>query len=255
MYTSHIGVNWTHASNPFYKDALQKDLKRIHHLFAKARENQVRVVPQQLSMDDIRRFLLSNRYAVLLLVNLNLLQCHLCKEKKRKEWWKKWLFKQEVEVEPPETMTIPTAIDIQRNPSPAPSSSVGSSLPSSSVPRRLSFGTFFPSSPTSSIGSHTIQPLSTKFSMSTPLIPKSPKKEPSCLGLCTQFSKSSYHFVKPVEFIGHYIVLIGYDRENDMFFYRDPGTDSKLCAICGEDLERAYCCQDTDHDLIVVRML
>jgi hypothetical protein len=253
MYTCHIGVNWTHAQHPFYKDALQKDLKRIHHLFAKARESHVRVVPQQLSLNDIRRFLLSNRYCVLALVNLNLLQCHLCKEKQRKEWWKKWLFKEPEKLER-ETSSSPIpvhAIEIHKFPPASPSSSLGSSIPSS-VPRRLSFGTF-PSSPGSPLY-NTPQP-STKFHMAEPLLPKSPEKEASCLGLCTQFSKSSYHFVKPVEFVGHFIVLIGYDPEIDMFFYRDPGSESKLCAIHGDDLEKAYSCQQTDHDLIVVRIL
>ena len=40
-----------------------------------------------------------------------------------------------------------------------------------------------------------------------------------------------------------------------MFFYRDPGSESEICAISSEVLEGAYTCNGTDRDLIVVRLL
>ena len=259
MYTSHIGVNWTHSKIPFYKDTFKSDIKRIHGLFAKARENHIRVVPQSLQMDDIKRFLLSNRYSIIILVNLNVLQCHLCKEKQRKDWWNQW-FSKTPTVSVPE-LYFSDAIDIdpvKHNQSPY------SSIGSSSVPRRLSFGGLLPSSPSSSLSSYTTITAPTtlrQFTPTTPLLPKarisnSPKKTESCLSICHQYSKKSIRYVvPPTEFVGHYIVVIGYDSDTDMYFYRDPGTDSKLCAISGDGLESAHNCAETDHDLIVVRIM
>ncbi|EGF78764.1 hypothetical protein BATDEDRAFT_12878, partial [Batrachochytrium dendrobatidis JAM81] len=84
MYTSYIGVNWQNASKPFYRDSIAEDLKRVHSLFAKARACQVRIVPLVLAMDDICRFLASNRYAIIILVNFNLLKCTTCSKNKAK---------------------------------------------------------------------------------------------------------------------------------------------------------------------------
>ncbi|KAJ8324304.1 hypothetical protein QVD99_008209 [Batrachochytrium dendrobatidis] len=94
MYTSYIGVNWQNASKPFYRDSIAEDLKRVHSLFAKARACQVRIVPLVLAMDDICRFLASNRYAIIILVNFNLLKCTTCSKNKAKTSvsWLQWLF-------------------------------------------------------------------------------------------------------------------------------------------------------------------
>src|SRR5690606_24670834 len=54
-------------------------------------------------------------------------------------------------------------------------------------------------------------------------------------------------------FVGHYILLVGYDPEQDIFTYRDPGTDTELCYIEGGELEKARNSLGTDHDVIVVR--
>lgn len=264
MYTSHIGINWQHSLTPFYKDSLEKDLKRVHSLFARARESNVRVVPTTLKMNDIRRFLMSNRFAIIILVNLNSLSCHLCKEKSRKMWWRNLCFRKSPSpIEPVSVVSHSAAIDIQTlivdTEQPTPISSVGSS-----VPRRLSF---FPSSPNpsiasnSSLGQFTPPMKNGTITSATPLIPKlqrtstDSKVGSSCVGICTSFSKRGYELVTSTDFEGHYIVLIGYDRENDMFFFRDPGTDSELCAASGDNLEAAFCCKETDHDMIVVKMM
>ncbi|KAJ3236438.1 hypothetical protein HDU78_004638 [Chytriomyces hyalinus] len=93
-YTTYIGVNYNYASKQFYKNAFQTDSRRIHSLFADAQDNGVRVVPLLLPLDDMKRFLMSGRYAVLMLVNLSSVQCRVCRrkairaeKKRRKEVW------------------------------------------------------------------------------------------------------------------------------------------------------------------------
>jgi hypothetical protein len=56
------------------------------------------------------------------------------------------------------------------------------------------------------------------------------------------------------EFIGHYILLIGYDALRDVFFYRDPGIAVPLCTIKSDVLEKARSFPGTDHDAIVVKV-
>nr|KAJ3408809.1 hypothetical protein HK105_003163 [Polyrhizophydium stewartii] len=89
MYTSYIGVNWQNASKRFYKDSLSEDIKRVHSLFAKARDCHVRVVPLILPKEDLIRFMVSNRYAIIILVNANLLRCKTCKSAAPAScaWW------------------------------------------------------------------------------------------------------------------------------------------------------------------------
>ncbi|KAJ1545081.1 hypothetical protein HK405_008166 [Cladochytrium tenue] len=58
--------------------AATSDPQRVHQLFAAAGAAGVRVVSTVLPLDDIRRFLLSGRYAVILLVDLNRLKCIPC---------------------------------------------------------------------------------------------------------------------------------------------------------------------------------
>ncbi|KAJ3393446.1 guanylyl cyclase domain-containing protein 1 [Entophlyctis sp. JEL0112] len=80
-YTTHVGINFNYASKSFYKVAFQTDSRRIHRLFADAHDNNVRVVPLLLSLDDMKRFLMSGRYALLMLVNLNSIRCRVCARK------------------------------------------------------------------------------------------------------------------------------------------------------------------------------
>jgi hypothetical protein len=56
------------------------------------------------------------------------------------------------------------------------------------------------------------------------------------------------------DFIGHYILLVGYDPDEDVFYYRDPGFDEELCSMEADLLERARSHSGTDHDTIIIRM-
>ncbi|KAJ3216996.1 guanylyl cyclase domain-containing protein 1 [Dinochytrium kinnereticum] len=79
FYTSYIGVNLQYASkHHFDRDSIGNDRRRIHSLFADAQDFGVRIVPMVLSMEDMRRFLLSEQYAILILVNLSRLKCRIC---------------------------------------------------------------------------------------------------------------------------------------------------------------------------------
>ncbi|KAJ3122243.1 hypothetical protein HK098_002982 [Nowakowskiella sp. JEL0407] len=69
----------------------------------------------------------------------------------------------------------------------------------------------------------------------------------------TTFRNTSYS-TGASNYVGHYIVIVGYDAEEDRFLYRDPGADSELCVIKASDLEKARCASGTDHDCIVVKV-
>ncbi|KAF9392860.1 hypothetical protein CPB97_008451 [Podila verticillata] len=60
--------------------------------------------------------------------------------------------------------------------------------------------------------------------------------------------------MKGFRYIGHFIVLVAYDPDEDMFYYRDPAIDDDLCSVTGHDLERARNSSGTDHDCIVVKV-
>lgn len=57
------------------------------------------------------------------------------------------------------------------------------------------------------------------------------------------------------DFVGHYIVLIGYKAEEDSFYYRDPGSDELVCKCHSSVLEKAKNAIGTDHDMIVVKLM
>ncbi|KAI9206691.1 Guanylyl cyclase [Polychytrium aggregatum] len=144
-YTSYIGVNWQYLSKSFYRDSITEDQSRVHALFAGAADRNVRIVPMILDMNDIRRFLISGKYAVIILVNLSVLNC----------------------------------------------------------------------------------------------------------GTCT---KKGYEKISGDDFVGHYILLAGYEPDSDTILYRDPGTNEVLCAVDADDLDVARSSLGTDHDAIVVRV-
>ncbi|KAJ3062549.1 hypothetical protein HDU98_001565 [Podochytrium sp. JEL0797] len=82
-YTTHIGINFNYAAKSYYKTAFATDSRRIHSLFADAHDCGVRVVPLLLPLADMKRFLMSGRYAVLMLVNLNAVRCRVCLRRER----------------------------------------------------------------------------------------------------------------------------------------------------------------------------
>ncbi|KAI8346839.1 Guanylylate cyclase-domain-containing protein [Mortierella sp. GBAus27b] len=65
---------------------------------------------------------------------------------------------------------------------------------------------------------------------------------------------SMIEWIKGFRYIGHFIVLVGYDPNLDMFYYRDPAKDDQLCSTSAEDLERARDSSGTDHDCIVIKV-
>ncbi|KAG0358395.1 guanylyl cyclase domain-containing protein 1 [Gamsiella multidivaricata] len=60
--------------------------------------------------------------------------------------------------------------------------------------------------------------------------------------------------MKGFRYIGHFVVLVAYDPNEDMFYYRDPAVNDNLCSISASDLERARNSSGTDHDCIVVKV-
>ncbi|KAI8812718.1 Guanylyl cyclase [Cladochytrium replicatum] len=160
-YTSYIGVNWDNIKSPFYNGdgTLQVDQPRIHSLFAAAKDAGVRVVQMILKLDDLRRFLRSERFVAIVLVDLNYIRCAVCAKRNRR--------------------------GMHRRHHTRPTSKGGD---------------------------------------------------------------------KDEEFVGHYVLLVGYDPEEDIFLYRDPGTTAELCAMSADEMERARCASGTDHDCIVIRV-
>ncbi|KAH8550570.1 Guanylyl cyclase [Umbelopsis sp. PMI_123] len=60
--------------------------------------------------------------------------------------------------------------------------------------------------------------------------------------------------MKGYEYIGHFIVLINYDPNDDVFIYRDPAQQDKVCVIQAEILDSARQSIGTDNDCIVIRI-
>lgn len=304
-YTSYIGVNWQHASKLFYKNSMA-EMKQIHALFSKAQEKGVRVIPLVLSLDHIRRFLSSNRYAVIILVNLNDLSCIECFKAKKRTWRdffgltpkefndkrQKMVDTTDIPDSPPlsaySSLTALSPLSLPTTPPRIPSAPTSrqtspihlssslslkspalSSLSLKSPTRTLSFPSMTASKSPQSTSLPRGMPRHTPNASNDSSPASSPKKqkavsthretpipESGCF-VCNPFSKLSkvgYSRVPDVEFIGHYIILIGYNSETDIFYYRDPGTSSTLCQINGGDLEKARNSPGTDHDLIVVKL-
>jgi hypothetical protein len=204
FYTTHLGVNWEHVKIPFYKETYDDDRQRIHALFRGAAERRVNIVARKVTLEEIREFLGLNRYAIILLVDLNLLSCQLCSEKQRKDYWKSWWW------------SAPTDKAIQpHNPVSAQSSqatAIGGS-PGNTTPSRKHSKSY--SSPSSSICSYSQSQSQSQYhpssvvEESTPLLTPKLNEETGCLSICKWFGRRGYDMVKSVEFVGHYIVLIG----------------------------------------------
>ncbi|TPX60797.1 hypothetical protein PhCBS80983_g01522 [Powellomyces hirtus] len=269
-YTSYIGVNQQYNRTQFYSATISHDRSRVHSLFAGAHDNNVRVVAWTLPIDDMIRFLDSNRYAIIILVDLNLLHCRNCKKARARKsyqgvkktdsnmvlcgserekqtqaawswWW--WPWAKSNDVAPASalpmsksSLTPPLASPSSRTPShyhthfshhmPPPQPSCLSSL----------FSCFFSPPPSSS-------PYSSSLSSSTPL---------SSSSHTNKHSRSSKSLA--ASFVGHYILLVGYDPDSDRFTYRDPGTDHEMCTVDADALHEARRAPGTDCDVIVVRV-
>ncbi|KAI8890477.1 hypothetical protein K501DRAFT_236806 [Backusella circina FSU 941] len=80
------------------------------------------------------------------------------------------------------------------------------------------------------------------------------KRNRGCLGsVCNQFDLIVEKF-KGYDYLGHFIVLIGYDPTGDYFIYRDPAASDDFCTISADDFDEARQSEGTDHDCIVVKL-
>ncbi|CAO3597183.1 unnamed protein product [Absidia cylindrospora] len=80
------------------------------------------------------------------------------------------------------------------------------------------------------------------------------KENQSCvLSACSQLN-GILNKVKGNDYLGHFVVLIGYDPIDDVFIYRDPATGDSYCVISAEDLDHARQAEGTDHDCIVIQL-
>ncbi|PHZ07376.1 uncharacterized protein RHIMIDRAFT_274952 [Rhizopus microsporus ATCC 52813] len=75
-----------------------------------------------------------------------------------------------------------------------------------------------------------------------------------CLGsICGQLDFFLEKF-KGYDYLGHFILLIGYDPTEDTFIYRDPAIKDEFCVISADDLNEARQSEGTDHDCIVIKL-
>ncbi|KAF9114981.1 guanylyl cyclase domain-containing protein 1 [Mortierella sp. AM989] len=54
--------------------------------------------------------------------------------------------------------------------------------------------------------------------------------------------------MKGFRYVGHFIVLVAYEPNEDLFYYRDPAVGDDLCSVSASDLEHARNSTGTDHD-------
>ncbi|CEP13011.1 hypothetical protein [Parasitella parasitica] len=74
------------------------------------------------------------------------------------------------------------------------------------------------------------------------------RRHRGCLGsVCGQLDVLLERF-KGNEYLGHFVVLIGYDPTEDLFIYRDPAASDEFCTISADDLDEARQSEGTDHD-------
>ncbi len=56
----------------------------------------------------------------------------------------------------------------------------------------------------------------------------------------------------PNDFLGHYILLVAYLEESDIFIARDPSVDYPDTLLTPKQLDQARSSPGTDHDCIVI---
>ncbi|KAJ3299137.1 hypothetical protein HK104_009931 [Borealophlyctis nickersoniae] len=255
-YTSYIGVNWQYAAKQFYRDSISADRRRVHALFAAARDYNVRVIPLTLQLDDMRRFLLSEQYAVILLVDLGLLSCRVCGgagtgwffrggwcggcygRKKRRKAVGAVLSGQQLKSL--EAQVASTGINGRVGA--GAGDGVGAKR-GKGCSSRWSFCGLF----------------SSCTSCGTPRGYEMVLSEDPSTGTSTSTAAMGGRGggaggSNTEDFVGHYILLVGYDPDRDLFLYRDPGTHAEICCVDADDLEEARASVGTDHDVIVAKI-
>ena len=53
-------------------------------------------------------------------------------------------------------------------------------------------------------------------------------------------------------YMGHYVVICGYDLEKKCFYYKNPSYDIELCCVSFRSFEDAWHCYGTDSDILFV---
>ncbi|ORZ08717.1 Guanylyl cyclase [Absidia repens] len=151
-YTSYIGSRKEYQDASFYQEQFDQDEPRVNHLFSIAKTSSIHVVRMILPLDDFKRFLFSQKFAMIVLVNAWGLKCDICK-----------------------------------------------------------------------------------------------KCHGDAIAACGQMANDN-------TYLGHFVVLIGYDPTDDVFIYRDPATRDRFCVISAQDLDHARQAEGTDHDCIVIQL-
>ena len=238
-YTSYVGVNWTYKDKSFYQH-LSSDQIRVHSLFAQAPEKEIRIRPVRVDMDDLLAFLESGEYCVVTLVDLNGLHCTTCRAYTRgvgKRWKTRILDRIKMWV----ACWIPWS----------PWSPDDTSLATPSRPNSPSL------SHSNSVSSLNTGWLSSLFETAFQKLPDSEPESVRRIPDHIDLDASHRTFVndEKKEFVGHYILLTGYDEESEQIVYKDPGVYyEQECRISVADLEAARSVNGTDYDLIVVKL-
>jgi hypothetical protein len=63
---------------------------------------------------------------------------------------------------------------------------------------------------------------------------------------------TAINFLQSSTYCGHFIVLVGYDEENSVFFYLNPSTSKNLSFTCENDIEISRKDYGTDEDILFV---
>ena len=63
---------------------------------------------------------------------------------------------------------------------------------------------------------------------------------------------SAVNLITSSSYCGHFIVLIGYDEKNRIFFYLNPSTSKNLSFTCEDNFEISRTDYGTDEDIIFV---
>ncbi len=70
--------------------------------------------------------------------------------------------------------------------------------------------------------------------------------------LINRIFSSAINFLQSSTYCGHFIVLVGYDEENSVFFYLNPSTSKNLSFSCEDDIEISRKDYGTDEDILFV---
>ncbi|KAI9295248.1 hypothetical protein K502DRAFT_365176 [Neoconidiobolus thromboides FSU 785] len=164
-YTTFLGANPDHLNDePFYKNTSATELARVNQMFNLANRYNISILRMLFPIEDYKRFLVHRKFAIIALVNAELLKCSHCEQQKDTGRWG-WV------------------------------------------------------------------------------------QEMFCFTPCKMNIK-----LRRREYVGHFIVLIGYEPETDSFIYRDPAASAHFCMISAEDFDLSRQSNGTDNDCIVIKL-